>query len=141
MLLLGNTSLSESSQVEEKEANLCPFRDQNKPAAQVPGMAKTTSQHFYGSKRTSGRATDRQKNSLNDIRAELHKKRDELAAAETTVSNLWNEIKLLEASARRGNQQFEGMALEDTIMYKNSHKRVNDEILHGAKRLKEMATA
>ncbi len=130
-LPLGNTSSSESFQVEDQEANMCLSGDQNEPSTQ---------QSFYGNNQTSGRAIDRQKASLNYIRAELRKKRDELAAAETTVSNLRNEIKLLEASDKE-SQQFEGMALEDAIMHNNSHKRVNDEIPHGAKRLKGEATA
>lgn len=137
----GHTSPSESSQVEDQEADMCLSRDQNGPVTLAPGMAQMASQPLSSNKRLSGRALDPQNDPLYHIGAELRKKRDELAAAENTVSKLLAEIKLLEASAKRRGQHFEGISLEDSSKQKSSHKRGNDEILHSAKRLKERATA
>jgi hypothetical protein len=119
---------------------MSPSRDQNRPVTLAPGIAQTTSQPLSGNKRL-GRALGPQTDLLYHIGTELSKKRDELAAAENTVSKLLTEIKLLEASAKRETQHFEGISFEDTNKQKNSHKRGSDEILHGAKRLKERATA
>jgi hypothetical protein len=132
-LALGNASSSKSSEYEDPDKNTCPSRDQNEPLTFTQGTAKSAPQPFYGSERTSAQALDQHKYSLYHIQAELRKKREELATAEAAVSNLRNEIKLLEASTRRQSH------FEDTINHKASHKRGNDEILHGAKRLKERA--
>lgn len=140
-LALGNSSLSESSQLEDQEANMCLSRDQNEPVTLAPGMAKIASQPFCGSERPNGRALNPQIDSSYHIHAELRKKRGELAAAESTVSSILTEIKLLEAFSKRGSLHFEGLSFEDTIKQKNSHKRENDEILHSAKRMKKRANS
>jgi hypothetical protein len=87
-----------------------------------------------------GGAFDPQSNSLYDINAKLRKKRDELAAAQNTVSKLLAEIKLLEASAKQESRNFEETSFEDTLKPNNSHKRGNGEALRSGKRLKERAT-
>jgi hypothetical protein len=134
-LTLGNISSSESSQGGDQETNSCQSRDQNEPFTPVPRTAKTASQLFYNREPASGQTLDQHNNQLYHIQAKLLKKREELAAAEATVSNLRNEIKLLEASANRHSRHF-----EDTMKHKTNHKRANEEILHGAKRLKERVT-
>jgi hypothetical protein len=134
-LTLGSISSPENYGVEDHESNTCPSRssqDQIGPSALVLSEDK---QLFYSSERTSGPALDQQKDSLHHIRAELRKRREELAVAEATVSNLQNEIKLLEASANGEGR----LSFEDTTKHKHNHKRANDEILRGAKRLKESA--
>jgi hypothetical protein len=134
-LTLGNTSSSKSSQYEDRDTNTPPPRDQNESFTFTQDTAKLAPQPFYGSERTSGQALNQHNDSLYHIQTQLCKKREELAAAEATVSNLQNEIKLLEASVKRQSPHF-----EDTIKQKNKHKRTSDGILHGAKRLKGRAT-
>jgi hypothetical protein len=134
-LTLGNTSSSKSSQYEDGDTNTPPPRDQNEPLTFTRDTAKLAPQQFYGSERTSGQALNQHSDSLYHIQAQLRRKREELAAAEATVSNLRNEIKLLEASVKRQSPH-----VEDTIKQKNKHKRTNDRSLHNAKRLKGRAT-
>jgi hypothetical protein len=131
---LGNISSLESSQVGDHEWNSGPSRKQNMPFKLAQDTSKLSSQPLHCRERTSGQPLDRHNDSLYYIHAELRKKREGLAAAEATVSNLRNEIKLLEASAKRQSH------FEDIIKHKANHKRANDEILHSAKRLKEKAT-
>jgi hypothetical protein len=134
-LTLGNTCASDSCQDQDQEAKSCQSRDQIEPFTSVPRTAKNASRPLHGGGRTGGQALGQQNDSLSHIRAELRVKIEELAAAEATVSKLRDEIKLLEASAKRQSH------FEDTIKHKASHKRANDEILHGAKRLKERSTS
>jgi hypothetical protein len=134
-LTLGNTSSSKSSQYEDRDSNTPPPRDQNESFTFTQDTAKLAPQLFYGNERTSYQALNQHNDSLYHIQAQLRRKREELAAAEVTVSNLRNEIKLLEASVKRQSPHF-----EDTIKQKIKHKRTNDGILHGAKRLKGKAT-
>lgn len=123
---IDDASSSNISHQEYQEAEMRPSRDQNESITLAPGIEQYTV-----------RTVDTQSNTLHHIGAELRKKRDELTAAENTVSKLWVEIELLEkAFAKRGSEQ-----LEDTSTPQNRHKRGSDEILHGAKRLKERAAA
>ena len=133
------TSFSGSSQIEGHEADAHLSRDQSESAILVIGMSKLSSQPYSDIDRPSGRALDSQNDSLYDILAELRTARDELAAAENTVSKLVTKVKWLEASAKRERQHIEGMSIEDHTEQKNIHKRSNNEALHGAKRLKGKA--
>lgn len=130
------TSLSGSSQIERHEADARLSRDQNEPVILATRTSKISSQPYSDIDRPSGRALDSQNDSLYDILAELRTARDELAAAENTVSKLVTKVKWLEASAKRERQHIEGMSIEDHTEQKNIHKRSNNETHHGAKRLK-----
>jgi len=134
-LVYGNTS-SDNSQAEDREANLYLPRDRIGPAALAPNMERTAAQPFYVNEQFDSVAPGPQNDSSYHIEVLLRKKADELAAAENTVSKLLVEIKMLEESlASRGDQH-----LEVTPEPNNCHKRGTDEILRGAKRLKERAT-
>ena len=112
----------------------------NKPVTLATGTSKISSQQYGDIDQPSGRDLDSQNDSLYDIIAELRTARDELAAAENTVSKLVTKVKWLEASAKRERQQhIEGMSFEYHMEQKNTHKRSNNETLHGAKRLKGKA--
>jgi hypothetical protein len=135
-LVYGNTS-SDNSRAKYREANMYLPRDQNGPATLAPNAESTAAQLFYVNEKSDGAALGPQNDSSYHIEVLLREKADELAAAENTVSKLLAEIKMLEESlASRGDQH-----LEVTPEPSNCHKRGTDEILRGAKRLKERATA
>lgn len=134
------TSLSGSSQIEGHEADARLSGNQNEPVTLATGTSKISSQPYSDIDQLSGGALDSPNDSLYDILAELRTARDELAAAENTVSKLVTKVKWLEASAKRERQQhIEGMSFEYHMEQKNTHKRSNNETLHGAKRLKGKA--
>jgi hypothetical protein len=137
MQFLGSMFSSENFREQNQEINQSTSPNRKESVSLASNILKLPSRSFPDSSRCTSIVLEPQKNSSLHVSEELRRKREELAAAQITVSKLLTEIKSLEASAEQENLNFEAMAFEDTLRQTRSHKRGNEEILHGAKRLKE----
>jgi hypothetical protein len=141
MQSLGDMFLFEDSHEQNQETNQSISLNRNESILSASSTPQLPSQPFPGSSRCTGIVLGSQSKSFLQVSEKLRRKRRELAAAQINVSKLLTEIKLLEASSERESLISEAMTFEDTLRHRRSHKRGNDEILQGNKRLKERENA